>query len=385
MSGKEKYWAVNKAENGRVEILLYGYIGPYDVSASDFIREFKALEKEHQTIDLRINSGGGNVFEGIAIYNVLKSSSATISVYIDGLAASMASVIALAGSKVHISSNAMMMTHPPSVNTYGSAKEHQRATKLLEDIEATMLKIYADKTGTSEAECKEKFLGSVDQWFTAEEAVAAGLADAIYYAEAVREPSRGRDEEMAYQHYATQIAAFYTTKNKTMNKIQMTAALLAALPLPEDATQEAFEAALLRLTEKAKKTEALEADLEALKKDLNAANNEFETHKKSEVKAKIEQLLDAANKEGRISVVQKVKLAAKYEGDYEGIEELIATMPLQSLVTDSLNGSSGNEVAELMGKTGPELFATGGFERLKVLSASGYKSKWKEFTGKDPE
>src|SRR5436190_12026813 len=96
--------------NSVAEILLYGYIGNWQNNDSkSFISDFKRLEAVHPQINVRINSGGGDVFEGITIYNTLKNSSSTIHIYIDGVAASMASIIALAGTKIFMSRYAQLM------------------------------------------------------------------------------------------------------------------------------------------------------------------------------------------------------------------------------------------------------------------------------------
>ncbi|MCH5690033.1 Clp protease ClpP [Niabella sp. W65] len=127
MQSQSNILIINKANSDVAEILLYGYIGEFDLSANAFVRELRALEKDYSKINIRINSAGGSVFEGIAIYNAILSSTAEINTYIDGLAASMASIIALAGKRVYISNNATYMTHLPSTYTSGNSDNIKEA------------------------------------------------------------------------------------------------------------------------------------------------------------------------------------------------------------------------------------------------------------------
>ena len=118
------------------EILLYGFIGSWkDTDSKRFISDFKKLEASHNQINVRINSGGGDVFEGITIYNTLKNSSSEVHIYIDGLAASMASVIALAGSKIFMSRYAQLMIHRVSGSANGDADKLRETASLMDELE----------------------------------------------------------------------------------------------------------------------------------------------------------------------------------------------------------------------------------------------------------
>ena len=118
-----KKWYQINAKQDHAEILLYEEIGETffgeGVSAKDFVLELQKLSVKN--IDLRINSLGGNVFDGFAIHNALKSHKAKITVFIDGIAASIASVIAMSGDVVKMPENAMMMVHDPLSCSLGTA------------------------------------------------------------------------------------------------------------------------------------------------------------------------------------------------------------------------------------------------------------------------
>ena len=172
---------VNRAEKV-AEILVYGYIGDDEgVLAKEFIKELREVEKDYKQINIHINSGGGSVYEGFAIFNAIKNSTANIDTYIDGMAASMGSVIALAGRKCYMSNVAQMMTHRATGFVYGDADQMRQNADVLEKLEASMVDIYAKKTGLSVDAAKAKYMSTgVDRWMTAQEALADKLIDGIY-------------------------------------------------------------------------------------------------------------------------------------------------------------------------------------------------------------
>lgn len=165
---------------GAPEILIYDEIGRYGVSAKAFDEELKALGSVTE-LTLRINSPGGDVFAGNAIFNMLKRwksrSGARIVVYVDGLAASMGSLIAMVGDEVVMPANAMMMIHDPATIAIGNAGEMREAARFLDKVKAGMVLAYATKSGKGEDEIS--FIMEAETWFTAEEAVAQGFADVV--------------------------------------------------------------------------------------------------------------------------------------------------------------------------------------------------------------
>ena len=130
------------------KIYLYGTVG-YDIDAN-YVR--LALDEADGDLELRINSGGGDVFEGQAIYSLLESWKATtgnrVIVYIDGIAASVASVIAMAGSEIHMSSNALMMIHNPwTPSAVGGSDDLRDLANVLDKIRETIVTVYETRSG----------------------------------------------------------------------------------------------------------------------------------------------------------------------------------------------------------------------------------------------
>jgi ATP-dependent protease ClpP protease subunit len=156
------------------EISIYDAIGSFDVNAKQFVDELKEINAD--TINLRINSPGGSVIDGNAMFNALQRHPAKVITHIDGLAASMASVIAMAGDEVHMADNALLMIHNPWTFSMGDADELRADADLLDKMSASILSSY----GRSQYEVDElKNLMDEETWFTAQEAFDAGFVDHI--------------------------------------------------------------------------------------------------------------------------------------------------------------------------------------------------------------
>lgn len=146
------------------------------ISAQGLINELNELTAS--TINVRINSPGGAVFEAIAIYNALMSHSATINVYVDSLAASAASVIAMAGDSITMMVGSQMMIHDAMGIEMGNAAELREFADFLDRQSDNIASIYAEKSGESTEEMRALMLA--ETWLYAEEAVELGLADKVY-------------------------------------------------------------------------------------------------------------------------------------------------------------------------------------------------------------
>jgi ATP-dependent Clp protease protease subunit len=173
----EKWFEFRNVAKTSADLYLYEVIGDswIGTDAASLVKEIKA--QKGKKLNVRINSPGGSVFDGVAIYNALKAHDAEVVVYIDGYAASIASIIALAGTKVIIADNAMMMIHNPWTYASGEAKEMRRIADMLDQVKETLLNTYETKTKKK----REKISDDMDAetWFTAKEALAYGLADQI--------------------------------------------------------------------------------------------------------------------------------------------------------------------------------------------------------------
>lgn len=173
-------YSVKNKGNKRGEIYLYGSIGQSfwgdGVSANQFAKDLKALGSV-DTIDLRLNSDGGVVTDARAMYNLLVEHKATVNVHIDGLAASAASFLAMAGNTINIAEGGFFMIHNARGMAIGEAKDFRHMADVLETVNRTILDTYVARTGQKRADV-EKWMNA-ETWFTGAEAVEKGFATSM--------------------------------------------------------------------------------------------------------------------------------------------------------------------------------------------------------------
>jgi ATP-dependent protease ClpP protease subunit len=171
---KDWYRIENKADAGRADVFIYDEVGGFGVSASDFLAEMRDLKGE---LALHLNSPGGDVFDGLTIYQALKARSEPTVVHVDGLAASIASVIAMGADRVVMAPKATMMIHDGWTAAVGNSADMRKLADLLDRTSNNIASVYADKAGQS----VEFWRGRMQEetWYSADEALAAGLVDEI--------------------------------------------------------------------------------------------------------------------------------------------------------------------------------------------------------------
>ena len=313
------WYEIVNAAGGAGEMVLYGIIGPYDrIDDKAFIRDFAALAATSKTINLRLNSGGGSVFSGIPIYNAIKSSKVPVTITVEGMAASMASILLQAAGpglrKMY--KNARVMVHKPSGGAAGSATKMRQTADMLDSLEATLADIYVENTGQSETTVQGWLVEGVDRWFTAAEAKAAGLIDEIVdmAPKPVAAPKNALNEAEMFAHYQAALANpttptepevpinHHSNPIQPMNFALYNAALTGA-------------GAVANLTAASTEQDVVAAFNEA----LNAAN-----HKATQAAAKVTELtnqLTAANEEKVTALVAGAvaagKILASQKGDFE--------------------------------------------------------------------
>ena len=157
------------------EITIYDEIGAWGVTAKDFIAELKKIDAKQITVS--INSPGGSVFDALAIYNALRAHDASVTTKVMGVAASAASVIAMAGTKVLMAPTALMMVHNPLTVAIGDSEEMQKAISMLDEVKESIINAYELKTGQSRT--KLSHLMDAETWLNANKAIELGFADGI--------------------------------------------------------------------------------------------------------------------------------------------------------------------------------------------------------------
>lgn len=196
------YRIVNVAER-RAEVYIYDEIGYFGITAGQFVEELRNLVVDE--IDLHVNSPGGEIFDGIAIFNCLNAHRARVTSYVDGLAASIASVITMAGERVVMGRNSQMMIHDGMGLCIGNAEDMRRMAEDLDRQSDNIAAVYTDRAGGSVDEWRERM--RAETWFTADEAVSAGLADEVVAPTRGGAPATENNWDLSIFRYAGRDAA----------------------------------------------------------------------------------------------------------------------------------------------------------------------------------
>jgi ATP-dependent Clp endopeptidase proteolytic subunit ClpP len=296
------WYAIQQTADGEAEVSIYDEIGFGGVTAKSFLAELKKLSG--QRVHLRINSVGGSVVEGAAIYNALRRHKGGLVVHIDALAASMASVIAMAGDETLIADNALVMIHNPWGMTMGDADELRKEADILDKLKATLVNAYVRKTGM-EAEQVAQMMDD-ETWLDATEAVALGFADAIedgIEAAASITPEAARARFDTFQNSMARKTT-KTIKAEEAAPAEVVAEPVVEAPVADEAVDTSSEDTMN--AELQAKVDALQADL-AAKVEAEAAQAQASEDIAKELetlKAEVERLTaESASKDEEITAL----------------------------------------------------------------------------------
>ena len=290
---KTWFTITNRASEPAAEIDIFDEIGLWGVTAKNFATALKDIPADRE-ITLRINSPGGSVWDGFAIYNLLAERRERVTSVVIGLAASIASVVMLAGKMVKAAENATIMIHNPWVFTGGESEELRKMADLLDKLRGSLINAYTRKTGKKDDEVGK----AMDEatWFTAAEAKEWGIVDEITGSMKV---AASFDLTRLGKPAAKILEGVTSTNNqpkkemKNLIKALVDAKLVASIDVSEDTAVAQFSAAFATLTASAK--EASERATKALA-DLEVVNGRLA----GQTKANAEALVDASVKAGKI-------------------------------------------------------------------------------------
>lgn len=318
-----KFFNIQTDGDGACVIFLYGDIGDHwDVQSARVARELLEAGKEGRRVNVRINSNGGEVYCGIAIYNALKNSKADVHIYVDGIAASMASVIALCGKPVEMSRYTRLMLHSVSGGCYGNKKDMQKCIEEIESLEDSLGDIYAARLGLTKEEVKAAYFDGEDHWLTADEALHLGFIDGIYDAEPV--PADSTPEQI--------YALFNNRLTKPQNLSKMDLEELRKQPSFKDCKNEQEVIAKANAyAQEAARASQLAKDKDMLEKRVK----EFEDKAAADEEAARKALLDAAENDGRINAETRPLYENILKNSpEEGKKALAALAPKRKVVED---------------------------------------------------
>jgi ATP-dependent Clp endopeptidase proteolytic subunit ClpP len=356
------WYAIQQTADGEAEVSIYDEIGFGGVTAKSFLAELKKLSG--QRVHLRINSVGGSVVEGAAIYNALRRHKGGLVVHIDALAASMASVIAMAGDETLIADNALVMIHNPWGMTMGDADELRKEADILDKLKATLVNAYVRKTGM-EAEQVAQMMDD-ETWLDATEAVALGFADAIedgIEAAASITPEAARARFDTFQNSMARKST-KTIKAEEAAPAEVVAEPIVEAPVADEAVDTSSEDNMN--AELQAKVDALQAELSSkVEADTVRAQADEVTAKEIEtLKAEVERLTaESASKDEQIN---DLLAASKSAGEQAaaivasvGLEP-VAVMQAEPELTPAqiFNNLSGAEAVEYYRNNKREIMAS---------------------------
>lgn len=264
------------------EILVYDEIGGWGVSLQAFASQ---LPPEGQDVSVRVSSPGGDVFAGIAMASLLRSRNATV--YIDGLAASAASLLATGAKRVVMAPGSMQMIHNPWAMVAGDQNQLNKEASVLAQITESAAQMYATKSGKSVDEIKA--LMDAETWLTAEEAVSMGFADAIEQGLAMA--ACAGIERYNYKNGAKYMDIFNRQKLTDVSaELEAVKAELVQYRNELEKTAEEKEAAASRVAELEAEIAAKNAELQAAKAEAETAVEEAKIEGKQEA---VEEILEA--------------------------------------------------------------------------------------------
>lgn len=278
MAGKNTFtYEVSNKESESPEIKIYGYIGTWDeVDYTRFQETFRNLVKNNNNLTMRLHCGGGWVMEGLAVYDLIRGSKCKVHVIVEGMAASMGSVLALAGDTIEMTENAFFMMHEVTAGAVGGKASLESALELRNQAQERISKIYKERTTATDETINEWFNNGKDNWLDADECLKIKLCDAI-----IKPTKKRKLDNVAAIANKTPMEAWETLsntlevepKNPKMKKQLVTMLLAAGLFQELSATSDdkdvanAFESVLAD----AKKANEYKTELENMKKE-NATN-----------------------------------------------------------------------------------------------------------------
>lgn len=330
------------SEDGNVCILLYGDIGTWgSVRPDDIVQEMMTADVQGRSIDLRINSVGGEVYAALAIFNAIRASKADITIYIDCLAASAASFIAASGRRVMIASNGRLMIHSVRGYADGTAQQLHDQAREMERLEEILCGIYAQRTGLSAEQIREQYFDGRDHWLSAQEALRLGFVDDIFDApEPLDAPQDATPQQLcdAYtQRYINSLQA-QTSNNSIMFNTLRTRPRFAQCADVEAALNQ-----VAALEEQAAEAEALREERDRLQAEcarLQSENEAFQRQQHEQHEAHLQALAEAYVREGRITAQQQENALSMLRADEDTARAYFDSLQAKLRVVDTLHASA---------------------------------------------
>lgn len=289
-------------EGGTSTLDIYDVIGDWGLTDRDVNDTLKGLPKGTKRIDVNINSAGGDVFAGLAIYNILANHKAKVHVHINGLAASIASVIAMAGDEISIAENAFVMIHNPWVMAIGESNDLRKTADEMDKVKASLVKTYVARTGKDEADIIDMM--DAETWLDADEAIEHGFADRMVAAKKIAAKLVAAWPEEYAQRFAAGSVAASPNSGDTAMEIEDRK---DGKPVDEEKPQDA-DAPKAEDDEEEEDEEATEDEPQ----DADESEDEEEDDEEDEMEAKTQAAYDNGYGEANADQLARIKLLDAY-------------------------------------------------------------------------
>jgi len=363
---KVKFFNIIPGEDSAT-LLLYGDIGDgYKVESGRIVSELIALQAQYGKIDVRINSRGGDVFSGMAIYNALRQSKSDITIYIDGVAASIAAIIALCGKPLYMSPYAKLMLHSVSGGTWGNASVLRQTADQMEQLQKDLANMIAGRCGMKAKDVQAKYFDEKDHWIDAQEAVKMKLCDGIYDMATTEEQPKTAEE--IYNFFNNRLL----TEPQNQNEMALIDDIKAIPSFSDKEDASAIVAHIKALENKATKVDALQQ-----------ANDAYKTQIADLQAKEVDAFLNTAVSEGKITKEQIPTMKKLMISDRAAAEELINSMKVQggARAVDFID--QGGAKTSFEGKTWDQLDKENRLADLKAQNKQLFCSLYKDKFGID--
>lgn len=278
MSKKPFHYELRNQVSGSAEIRMYGYIGKYDeFDYKRFQQVFRDALQKNSDLTIRMHCGGGSVYEGLAIYDLILNSEGHTKVIVEGMAASMGGVIALAGAEIEMNDNAFFMMHAVTAGCFGNKNDFKNGIQQIENCEERLGKIFGERTKADEKTIKNWFDSGQDHWLSSDKCLELGICDRVIKPTKKRKTGQeaenitNKTPEEAFECfnlYPEPPEDNNINQHTEMKKEAIFAALAAAGlagKLTASSSDKEFEQHLEELFSKAKRTDTLENELKEFK------------------------------------------------------------------------------------------------------------------------
>lgn len=375
---KDKTKLINKVDSTTAEIYMYGVIGSgLDIDANVVVAEIENLRKKGcRNFRFYVNSEGGEVIQGSALFNYLDRTDIEVEWVVDGVAASMmAMLISNPKHKVKAAKYASFMYHRVQGSCYGNSDEVRNLAAMIDTFEKSLVDMMASRMKVDAASVKKEFFtDGLDHWMNAEEAMRRGLVDEIISGKNITSPKELLSSKDVFNFYNKQLINYkQNQKSMITNKAEIGKLLnIAEAEVNDDSVMTAVKNVLKSNSELQNQLKTIKAENASLKNQIGELNN-----------AKVKSLIDKAIAEKKFGEDERDSYTRLANTDFELAEKMIGKMKGVERIVDHLDTE--HESEEEKDWTFDDYHKKGKLENLKRTNKEKYNKLYKTRFGRNPQ